>query len=95
MDIYSINLTLGGSWITALTERWFLEQWGYDGLLKLPRKHTLMQRKVDNFFVMGPINKSIHSDSRNACQGSSELDFIGDDFITFSTVFSVTVSKFV
>ena len=44
---------------------------------------------------MGPINKSLHSDSKSACQGSSELDFSGDDIITFSTAFSVTVSNFV
>ena len=44
---------------------------------------------------MGPINTSIHSNSRNAGQGSSELDFSGNDFITFITAFSVTISKFV
>ena len=32
---------------------------------------------------MGPINKSIHLDNRNAAQGSGELDFSGDNIITF------------
>ena len=44
---------------------------------------------------MGPINRSIHSGNRNADQVSNELDFSVDDFITFRTAFSVTVSKFV